>query len=177
MQRLNLLRWVSPLRKSKDTGTHLGACTRRNDSLLKHRAPNLWQKVAGLVSLPACLPLTSSRPGLPVCRWGAKPQNLRGQEENKSSDLSHLPAFRVSPPPTTYSPRPPAAYVLSFVQQPGGPPTFPSSLLLQHRFHQPHSLPACPNPTHSSRSTSLMTSSCKLPYLPAGSDFSLLCDP
>lgn len=174
MQRLNL-RWVSPLRKSKDAGTHLGACTLRNDSLLKHWAPNLWQKVAGLVSLPACLPLTSSLPGLPVCRWGAKPQNLRGQEENKGSDLSHLPAFGVFPPPATYSP--PQLTCCPLYNNQEDPLLCPSSLLLLHRFHQPHVLPACPNPTHSSRSTSHMTSSCKLPYLPAGSDFSLLCDP
>lgn len=96
---------VFPLRKSKDTGSHLEVCKQRNDSLLKHSALSLWQKVVGLVLLPALLPLTSSLPGLPVCRWGAKPQNLRGQENSKGSDFSHLPAFGVFPqPPPLFTP-------------------------------------------------------------------------
>lgn len=100
------MRWMLLLRKSKDTGTHLKVYTLRSDSLVKHSAPSLWLEVAGLVSPPACLPLTSSLPGLPVCRWGAKPQSLRGQENNKASDLSHLLEFGVSPhPPPLFTPR------------------------------------------------------------------------
>lgn len=99
-------------------------------TLLKHSVPGLWQKVAGLAPPPACLPLTSSLPGLPACRWGARPQNLGGQENNKGSDVLRLSAFTVSPqfrPPFT----PWAVYVLSSTRQPGGPPGFPSSLLLR----------------------------------------------
>lgn len=62
----------------------------------KAQCPLTSDQEYGLVSPPACLPLTSSLPGLPVCRWGARPQNLRGQENNKGSDLSHLLAL--SPP-------------------------------------------------------------------------------
>lgn len=45
----------------------------------------------------AHLPLTSSLLGLPVCRLGAKPQNLGGQESNRGSDLPHLAAFKSLP--------------------------------------------------------------------------------
>lgn len=91
------MRQVLPLRKSKDPGIHLGVCILRKDPLLKHSAPNPWQN-CGLVSLPACLPLTSSLPGLPVCRWGAKPQNLRVSKITKAQTFPCLLAL--SPPLT-----------------------------------------------------------------------------
>ena len=158
------------LRKSKDTDTHLKVYTLRNDPLVKHSAPSLWLEVAGLVSPPACLPLTSSLPGLPVCRWGAKPQSLRGQENNKSlRPFTPTRIWGLSPSSTSVS-SPGSACALKSSQE--DPLVFRS---LPPHNSTTHAL-CLSKPCPSSRSTSHMTS-CDPSYLPAGSDFSLLYDP
>lgn len=106
-----------------------------------------------MVSPPAGLPLTSSLPALPACRWGARPQNLRGQENNKGSDLAPLPEFSSSPIPHLHLP-------------PGSSqedPWFPGSLLL-HRVNHPHSC-CSPKPARPPGSRQLLPT-----FSPAGGD-------
>ena len=118
-----------------------------------------------------CLPLTSSLPWLPACRWGARPQNLRDQENNKNfrpfTPTRTLGIFPCPPPFTPLS-----AHVPNSSQE--DPLVFLDLCCNTDSATHTLSLPATPCP--SPRSTSHMTF-CEPSYLPAASDLALLCDP
>lgn len=117
-----------------------------------------------------CLPLTSSLPGLPACRWGARPQNLSDQENNKNFrpfTPTRILGFSPCPPPFT----PLSAHV---------PDSSQEDLLVFLDLScniapATHTLSACPHPALP-QGPHLRTS-CEPSYLAAASDLALLCDP
>lgn len=124
-------------------------------------------------SIWACLPLTSSLLGLPVCRLGAKPQNLGAR---KITEAQTFHPFQYS---SLSLPSPISIYSLNSIwTQHSSQEDSCFSWISAATGIQPDMHSFClSKPYPFLKVNADMTSSRKLSYLSAENDFLLLCDP
>lgn len=140
----------------------------RNKPLPKHSAPNQWQKPQSII--PASLLTFNFFSARAAClQMGCHTSEPKGPAKQRRL-RPFLPAcFLVIL--TSVSSLGSSCALCSRREAPRRP------RLCSYIDSTTHTLSTCPHPTHSSRSRFHAASACKLAYLAAGRDFSLLWDP